>query len=143
MITRALIAIGLLLAAAGAGWSYGHSNGYASGYQAATEAANKKLTDARKVAADTKAAVQTVRTRLADARRNHSLAMQAAEQTIADRDARIKALQKGLQFHLDEIRNVSKEWDHCQILARQPVCRAVADKLWPAAAASARGNASD
>lgn len=136
MITKALLALGLLLAAAGAGWSYGNNHGYASGYQAKADVDKTTLDTARESVQQANAALAEVQQKLDDARRNHRLAMQAAEQTIADRDARITALKKGLQFHLDEIRNVSKQWDKCEVLARQPVCRAVADKLWPASAAS-------
>ena len=143
MITKALIAIGLLLAAAGAGWNYGHAHGYASGYQTKADADKDDLTTAHQSAAAANRALAEVRQKLDDARRNYRLAMDAAEQTIATRDAEVARLKQGLQFKLDEINHAARKWEDCEALAHDPVCAPVADKLWPAQAASTAQGAGD
>lgn len=142
MMGRALIGVAGLLAVAAGAWSYGHSHGYSAGYQAAVEAKQQAIDTARADASDARGALTTVRQELADVRRNYHLAMQAAQQTIAARDAEVAHLKQGLQFKLDEINHVAKQWQDCETLAHDPVCAPVARRLWPAAATST-GHAGD
>lgn len=82
-----------------------------------------------------------VRAQLADLKRRHEAALDAASKALDSRDAQIASLIEEARTRSLTTRKNAHEDPDCRALATLPVCTSVADRLWPvpAEAAAASG----
>jgi hypothetical protein len=131
VIAELVFAILLLVLGAIGGYAYkqhqgdqalGTAQGDVRVCVAAAEAQHLAVTEAQAAYADLKA--------------RHDKILRDGEQAIADRDAEIGSLQRDAEASRTAITELGHEDPDCAELARLPVCAAVADRLWPPAAAA-------
>lgn len=136
---------GLLLAAAligGLMWA-GHRRGYDDGVAATQAAADGKVATAHdavvQATAERDATAQTLANvqRVLDAKKRElEMADYYAKAAMDARNALQKQLTAATAARADALRKAAHDSPDCADLARLPVCPAVAERLWPAAAGS-------
>jgi F0F1-type ATP synthase membrane subunit b/b' len=132
MIAKLALLFALVVAAFAGGFTYGHMRGVTGEARANHQA----IEDAQAAAGDAHSALAKVEAQLADLRQRHAQALADAITAINSRDADVSALQTRLKARSKDLRGSVNESPDCADLARLPLCHAVADRLWPAPAAS-------
>lgn len=142
------VLLALVLAAGTAEW-HGHSRGYDAGV-AATQAdatrqvdaarAAKALAEAQRDAAEQN--LDNVRRTLNAQKTRLQLANTFADAAMAEAATLRKQLSAATAARTTALREAAHDSPECADLARLPVCPAVAERLWPARAASASAGAS-
>lgn len=124
----ALAGVLLLLVAGGIGYGWrGSRNQQAIATAEANAAVCASALEANKATTD------ALRAQLTELRQRHDAALAAATRALDARDAEIERLNTTAAHAAADLRKTVHEDPDCAVLARQPVCPAVADRLWPVA----------
>ncbi|MHB1273633.1 MAG: hypothetical protein ACYCZD_12865 [Rhodanobacter sp.] len=143
-IKNLLVDVGVLVAVAGMGFGTGYVRGHVAGVKsdnAQVLAAGQKiqLANAQRDAANTTLA--NVRRSLDDRKHALELANYFADAALRDRAALQRQLTAATVARDAALRKAAHESPDCAALARQPVCPAVAERLWGSHAAGAAASA--
>lgn len=131
MIAKFFIFLAMMLAAASAGYGYGYGKGVAAGLSAS----QKTIDAATTKATDSDSTLTEIRKKLGAMKTDHAVALDKAQKALGVRDTQVNVLKAALKAEVTTLKKAVDDDPHCQGLARLPVCDAVADRLWPAAAA--------
>lgn len=128
-----LALLALLLCAVAIGYAW-HGNRDDAKLTAEKDARTQTKTDLAlcvDASKGTSANLDDVRTQLADLKRRHEAALDAASKALDSRDAQIASLLEEARTRSLTTRKNAHEDPDCRALAALAVCASVADRLWP------------